>query len=359
MASPNMNFGQNPRIGELFGDSFVFLTNAGQEWGQALQALSAGERKAWLLAEVASVVLSFGLFLALVNMASRRVARCWQALPRSPRAEKLERAFLQPVLWRSLLRRWMKHKLERNPVGWLGHRTWSGRLVIWSWFGIVTVVYSGGLPAFGFSEEFETLQRVMAWLLLGSMAVSAAGSFQRERENGVLELLLVAPLSESQIIGGRLRGLWGQFMPAIVLLLGVWTYSRMLQNRGYTNWSTWPGGSPPYSAPGVVLFFCASFVALPMVGLYYSLIRRTFFGAFVSTIGYAVLLAPLISSAFQFYTRGFYLGLGVPGMRSTPFMVRMRGFDSATLIEIGIGVIYYFRLREIFRQRRFAFNRSQ
>jgi ABC-type transport system involved in multi-copper enzyme maturation permease subunit len=365
IASPSMNFGQNPRISELCGDSFVFLTNAGQEWSQALQSLSAVERKAWLVAEAASVVLSFGLFMALVNMASRRVSRCWQSLPRSARAEKLERAFLQPVVWRSLLRRWMKRKLERNPVGWLGHRTWSGRLVIWSWFGIVTVVYCGGLPAFGFSEEFESMQRVMAWLLLGSLAVSAAGSFQRERENGVLELLLVAPLSESQIIGGRLRGLWGQFMPAIVLLLGVWIYSRALQSRGSFGW-TWRGavgwagsGAPSWDpTPGVLLFFCASFVALPMVGLYYSLIRRTFFGAFVSTMVFAVVLAPLISSAFQFYTRGFYLGLGVPGM-APPFIVRLRGFDSATVIEIGIGVIYYFRLREIFRQRRFAFNRSQ
>jgi len=56
------------------------------------------------------------------------------------------------------------------------------------------------------------------------MAGSAAGSFRRERDTGVLELLLVAPLRESQLIGGRLRALWGRFLPSIILLCGVWIY---------------------------------------------------------------------------------------------------------------------------------------
>ena len=45
-----------------------------------------------------------------------------------------------------------------------------------------------------------------------------------ERESGVLELLLVSPLGEKQIIAGRLSGLWGQFAPAAVLLLAIWAY---------------------------------------------------------------------------------------------------------------------------------------
>src|SRR5438876_1559811 len=60
-----------------------------------------------------------------------------------------------------------------------------------------------------------------AWLLIASFTAAAAGSFRRERENGFLELMLVAPLGEWQIIGGRLRGLWGQFVPAIAVFLGM------------------------------------------------------------------------------------------------------------------------------------------
>ncbi len=77
------------------------------------------------------------------------------------------------------------------------------------------------MGAFGRDDLAE---RLMAWLLLGNLALSAAGSFRRERENGVLELLLISPLDESQIVGGRLRGLWAQFLPAWALLMGVWLY---------------------------------------------------------------------------------------------------------------------------------------
>ncbi len=40
----------------------------------------------------------------------------------------------------------------------------------------------------------------------------------------MLELLLVSPLGENQIIAGRLGGLWTQFVPTAGLLLGIWAY---------------------------------------------------------------------------------------------------------------------------------------
>ena len=50
----------------------------------------------------------------------------------------------------------------------------------------------------------------------GGRGGDGSGSFRRERETGVLELLLVAPLSTHQIVWGRLRAIWGQFAPAAV-----------------------------------------------------------------------------------------------------------------------------------------------
>jgi len=32
---------------------------------------------------------------------------------------------------------WMLRKLERNPIGWLEQRTWTGRLVTWGWFAVI------------------------------------------------------------------------------------------------------------------------------------------------------------------------------------------------------------------------------
>src|SRR5205823_11572930 len=67
----------------------------------------------------------------------------------------------------------------------------------------------------------QTCALPISWLLTGSLAASAAGSLRRERESGLLELILISPLGEWQIIRGRLRALWSQFAPAAALYLAV------------------------------------------------------------------------------------------------------------------------------------------
>src|SRR6185295_6386750 len=79
---------------------------------------------------------------------------------------------------------------------------------------------SGGF----YLHHFQPIQLALAWLLMISVAATASGSFRRERESGVLELLLVSPLNTWQIIGGRTRGMWAQFFPAVALLVGVWLF---------------------------------------------------------------------------------------------------------------------------------------
>src|SRR5882724_9868289 len=106
----------------------------------------------------------------------------------------------------------------------------------------------------------------MAWLLVLSMAISTAGSFRRERESGVLELLLVSPIGEQTIISGRLRGLWNQFLPAFGLLLVVWAYlGSISMTRGADD--------------GSILFYAITFFSLPVIGLYFSLRCRAFMTA--------------------------------------------------------------------------------
>src|SRR5207245_11135246 len=101
-------------------------------------------------------------------------------------------------------------------------------------------------------------------------------SFRRERESGVLELLLVSPVGEREIIFGRLRGLWGQFLPAFGLLLAIWCYFI----------SIFPGRSD--AEP---IFFCANtFLTLPVIGLYFSLGCRNFLTAFLSTLATGLLM---------------------------------------------------------------------
>ena len=222
-----------------------------------------------------------GLMLAIA-LAGGQTNRAWQERPPSRVQLWWQRIFCTPMFWLSFFRRWMLRKLERNPIGWLEQRTWSGRLVTWGWFAVIISVYSAALEDRSFFRSFDGTQRTIAWLLAGSLAMSAAGSFRRERENGVLELLLVSPLGEGEIISGRLRGLWGQFLPAFGILLGLWAY--------FTNLFQTTGNE------GAILFHATTFLALPFIGLYFSLRCRNFIAAFLWTLATG-LLVPLTSVA--------------------------------------------------------------
>jgi ABC-type transport system involved in multi-copper enzyme maturation permease subunit len=142
---------------------------------------------------------------------------------------------------------------------------------MWSLLAVMVSFYSVLLGQTGFTRSLNSLQYFLGWLTLGSLAMSAAGSFRRERESGVLELLLVSPLKEWEIIKGRVRGLWAQYAPAMALFVFVWLYVATLTTRGE-------------GVLGPVIYFSATFVLLPIVGLYFSLAKDGFIGALVGTV---------------------------------------------------------------------------
>ena len=240
--------------------------------------MRAGYLRALMFAEVTSDLVLFFFSLGMLWLAARSIRRRWREEPPSARAQQIEKVFCQPVIGVSFLRGWMRRKLARNPMGWLEQRRWSGRLVIWAWFAIIISVQSAVLTDRNFQANYVGAQTVMALLLAGSMAASAAGSFRRERETGVLELLLVSPLTTGQIIGGRLRGLWGQFLPSIVTLLGIWIYfASIFHHDG--------------DLPGV-WFFLVSFAVVPVIGLYFSVRCKGFISACLFTLVF-VFVMPL------------------------------------------------------------------
>ena len=127
-------------------------------------------------------------------------------------------------------------------------------------------------------SNFVGIQILVCYGLMMAVAASAAGSFHRERETGFLELLLVSPLNEQQILGGRLRGLWSQFMPAVLLLVASWLYLSIERGSRYGRFET-------------LFWTCSSaFFAVPIVGLYYSLRRRSFISAWLCTLATALFL---------------------------------------------------------------------
>jgi hypothetical protein len=225
-----------------------------------------------LLAGVAVFVPFAVLFLWLFS--SKIVApflrRRWQDKPKTKRQTDIEAFWCEPSFFTGFFRRWMRRSLERNPIAWLEKRRWTGRMTAWVWLAVM-ISFSTGLAyqtstnaAVGFSE-FDFLM----WALLISIAYVAAGSFRQERETGALELILVTPLSENQLISGRLRGLWQQFLPTFVLWVLVITYLSGALHRWHV---------------ADMIYFLASFLVVPVIGLYFSLRLRFVLIAWLATL---------------------------------------------------------------------------
>ena len=241
---------------------FIPLTNC-RSFSEWTSFLPAAALLAW--AKMDGLILLVSLFLLGISvlLASLRVKRSWRESPPSPLQFQMEQTFCAPRFWRSLLRSRMRRALERNPIGWLEQYSVGARLRKWGWCLVVILV---AVPP----SNVGRWRDHVGWaelVLLAGLGLSAAGSFRRERASGAFELLLVAPLSVAQIIQGRVRGLWRQFLPAlVVLLLVAWECSRC--------------GSGPYrsfSHEDTCWFFrvfcvlLGAWLALPVIGLYFSM----------------------------------------------------------------------------------------
>jgi ABC-type transport system involved in multi-copper enzyme maturation permease subunit len=232
-----------------------------------------------LIFVLVSVVI---LFVALVVLfASRRMKNTWQENPPSARQLWMREIFCTPRFWVGYLRRSSQNKMSRNPIGWLQQYSWSARLSKWGWCAVVISFVSWLL-----ANDYRFVSQGCAWLktaILISMAFSAVGSFKREKQNGALELLLVTPLRENQIIFGRLRGIWGQFLAGFLILV----FSALSVPLSLSSYYRESG------EPNVILWLC-QFLAVPMVGLYFALRIRSLVMAWLLTCAVTLILPLLL-----------------------------------------------------------------
>lgn len=338
----------NADILHTLGIGFVFVSDFHGEWALLFAELRRlGVSNWWWIAAGGMTIVFSMLALAVsVEFAGWRLRRVWREEPPSVYAQRAWVLLSTPVLGTALLRGWLHRKLERNPIGWLETRTWTGRTVMWSWFAVMVSFYAGGLSGTFTFGRFYHLQDLLAILLMIGMAASAAGSFQRERETGVMELLLVSPMTEGQIISGRVRGLWGQFLPAVGLLLIVWVYITSL-------------GFEP-DEPNLMRCLCVSYLVIPVIGLYFSLRRRNFLSAFLLTFATAILFPAAFAWMIGF---GLYGLKYEPGQSAYPTLTSdlvrwISAPASIAPIQLLIGILIARRLYWDLKQRNFAFSRA-
>ncbi len=257
-----------------------------------LLAGKAGPSTAFTVAVLLIPLISFLIAILAGSFAALFLRRNWQDKPKSKAQTDTEKFFCSPVLLTGIFRAWMRRSLERNPIGWLEQRRVTGRIMSWVWLAIMvsfstTLTYGGsGMNA----RDFNPLM----WMLLITIAYVAAGSFRRERETGALELLLVTPLSEKQIIHGRLRGLWSQFLPTFLLWVAVVIYIGTAVQR----WR-----------PGDLIEFTAAYLIVPVVGLYFSLRFRFTVLSWLATLATCFVVPPLM----EWFITGFFFWAVGPG----------------------------------------------
>ncbi len=282
---------------------------------------------------MAALIPLFSFLLAVFasSVCAMILRRNWQDKPKSKRQTDTEKFFLSPVFLTGIFRAWMRRSLERNPIGWLEKRRVTGRIMSWVWLAIMisfttTLAYGGsGMRP----REFNPLM----WMLLITIAYVAAGSFRRERETGALELILVTPLSERQIIHGRLRGLWSQFLPTFVLWAAVVIYL----STAVQHWR-----------PGDLIEFAVAYFIVPVVGLYFSLRNRFVLLAWLLTLAVCFVVPHVLQQVVRscwiiFFETSFNWTLGY-------FVTDI--FKSAVMLALGFLLLW--RLRVNLARRSFS-----
>jgi ABC-type transport system involved in multi-copper enzyme maturation permease subunit len=223
------------------------------------------------------LIFTFALVWQAVRFATAGVLRTWQGEPARPQLRKaanwLTRVRAPKAWWRS--RR--SGLLSRSPVEWRQTATWSARLTTGGWLAVTMVLMSVAILNDGYGDTGAG-QWLGRRLLLVGLAFAAAASFREEKDHGGFELLLVTPLSPTQLVNGRLRGLLRQFAPAAAVLLLV-QVALMLMHAGAA--SAWNSKSTVATELIGSLGFLGWMAATSALGLALALSRMNFLIAFL------------------------------------------------------------------------------
>ncbi len=238
-------------------------------WNELFTGFPPAASQMWLVVLGETLLFCLLIFGSVIWLAARQVRRSWQDGPASARKRWLFRTFTVPVLWRDRLRRNSRRALDRNPIAWLHQCSWSARLTKWGWCLGFVLVECVPLNLWSDNASPATWWEVQTYLMLAlslGLTFVAAGSFIKEKENGVLELLLVSPLPLHKLIYGRVLGLWEQFLPSALVI----ALASVMTQFGFAEWDGYGTSSNQENVQFALVVFMG-FFTLPFIGLYWSL----------------------------------------------------------------------------------------
>ena len=240
-----------------------------------------------------ALVIQHALAWALLIRAGIRLGQAWQEEPANPAARVaslLSTALVPRALPSAQAReRW----LETNPVLWLAKRErhQHGNFLLFA-----VLVLCAGLMGWLTLKSIwpvSVLTVATAWVLNTVvklwLAAEACRRLGEARHNGALELLLVAPLRQADIVAGLLAAVKGRFQVPVILVVGL-NVLLMFMGSGATTSATMDL-ELSLTFFVVIGIFLADAYTLTWVGLWQGLAAPTTTRGFVRTL-LQVLVAP-------------------------------------------------------------------
>ena len=186
----------------------------------------------------------------------------------------------------------MSRRLDGNPFIWLEYRTAWARAARWGMTLGAVAAETWILIQSPSRIEVLGMHSLLLFVLVLVLTFKSASSFQREKESGAFELLLVTPLTETRLVNGRLRAVASYYAPPLLLITFFALYALV-----WAQPSNYQEGNLSLAAN--ITSICASLFSVPACGLYFALRCRTFLPALLGTAGLAILAPLCLWSAFQ------------------------------------------------------------
>jgi ABC-type Na+ efflux pump permease subunit len=224
------------------------------------------------------------ILLAALRFAGWSVERSWQDKIPSIRREGWVRSYCKPRFFNRWFARGMRRALERNPIAWLQQYSWKARLSKWGLCLLFVLLECSVIDG----NDLDGVSQLLTYLVLIMVAAytyAGVNGFLQEKKSGALELILVSPISVNNIIFGRVWGLWKQFLPSALVLVGSdIAYKVAIGRFGFND------GGIGFEFWLIGLEVAVIFLTLPVVATCFTLIAKNLLVASVLTV--AIVFGP-------------------------------------------------------------------
>lgn len=256
-------------------------------------------------------LVSQGVAWTLLALACGLLPRTWQEKPERTSLKVLNRRYA----WRyggAEHRAGLRDKLLRkNPVMWLAARErgqafwlWVVALTMMSFF--LGLVFTGA-PG-GWWMAWSMVNTGLVYALYLWAAAKACQFFAEARRNGMIELLLAAPLTSQETVHGPWRALVRMFAAPVLLLLGMQLVATLL-SQGATGGMFGRGDEPGW---GLVVFMAVTGVAV----MFTNLVALGWFGLWMGLVSKNARMATLKTIVFvqvlPWFAMTLISGLSIP-----------------------------------------------